>query len=64
MTAPFQSDPRYVRFLAERPGLWCEVGVLDDRGFLDALRAERGTLGLPDLVDRLPIRRRRARRAA
>jgi len=42
----FQSDPVYRCFLARHPGLWREVGALDDPGFLRALRAARRTLGL------------------
>lgn len=42
----FQSDRIYRRFLARHPGLWREVGALDDPGFLRALRAARRALGL------------------
>ena len=43
----FQTDRVYRRFLARHPGLWGEVGALDDPGFLRALRAARRALGLP-----------------
>ena len=41
----FQTDPVYRRFLARHPGLWREVGALDDPGFLRALRAARLACG-------------------
>ena len=46
MTAAYLTDTRYVRFMAGLPGLWGEVGALDDPGFLDALTCERQALGL------------------
>lgn len=45
----YATDPRYIRFLALHPGIWPEVGALDDKPFLAILRAERCSLGLaPD----------------
>lgn len=43
----FGNDLRYRRFLALHPGIWNEVGALDDRAFLRKLRADRRALGLP-----------------
>lgn len=50
MTAVYLTDRRYVRFMAGLPGLWGEVGALDDPGFLEALTCERQALGL-DAID-------------
>jgi hypothetical protein len=75
VTAAYLTDTRYVRFMAGLPGLWGEVGALDDPDFLDALTCERQALGLVAIdyhrfrdggqskAARLPVRRvsRRAR---
>jgi hypothetical protein len=60
----FGNDPVYRRFLALHPGIWPEVGVLEDAPLLRALRRDRTSLGLP--FDRwIPPRRvRRDRKAA
>lgn len=58
----FQTDQRYVRFLAAHPGLWGEVGALEDRGFLDVLTRERRALGLVSVAARLRAPRRRGGR--
>jgi len=60
----FGNDPVYRRFLALHPGIWPEVGVLEDAPLLRALRRDRFSLGLP--FDRwiLPRRVRRVRKAA
>jgi hypothetical protein len=42
----FQSDTVYRYFLARHPGLWREVGALDDPGFLREPCAARRVLGL------------------
>ena len=44
----FANDPGYRRFLALHPGLWPEVGVLDDSPLLNHLRRYRRQLGLPN----------------
>jgi hypothetical protein len=44
----FADDPGYRRFLALHPGLWPEVGVLDDPPLLSHLRRHRRKLGLPN----------------
>lgn len=63
MTMLFAHDSVYRRFLARHPGVWGEVGALDDAPFLRKLRRERATLGLPD--DRVvPVKRRRFVRKA
>ena len=61
MIVPFQSDARYVRFLAALPGLWVEVGALDDPGFLDRLQRERTALGLAEVCLDLKLPKRRSR---
>ena len=75
MTAVYLTDTRYVRFMAGLPGLWGEVGALDDPRFLEVLTCERQALGLTPVdhlrfrdggqikAARLPVRRasRRAR---
>ena len=42
----FGNDPVYRRFMALHPGLWPEVGVLDDAVLLHRLRQDRRQLGL------------------
>jgi len=46
VTAAYLTDTRYVRFMAGLPGLWGEVGALEDPDFLEALTCERRALGL------------------
>jgi len=43
----FGNDPVYQRYLALHPGLWPEVGVLDDAVLLRRLRRDPSQLGLP-----------------
>ena len=46
---------RFVRFLAPYPGLWREIGALDDQCLLRRLRRARKHLGLsPDYHLTLP----------
>ena len=65
MMTPFANDPVYRRFLALHPGVWGEIGALDDAPFLRRLRRERIALGLPvDILGSLRRRRRNPRKAA
>lgn len=51
MTAAILSrDAGFRRWLAARPGLWLEVGALDDAVSLLALMGERRLLGLPPIA--------------
>lgn len=43
-------DLNFRQWLAARPGLWLEVGALDDAGSLVALMTERRLLGLPPIA--------------
>lgn len=43
----FDHDPRYIAFLVRHPGVWPEVGALEDKTVLRKLRAQRRSLGLP-----------------
>ncbi|MGI4880949.1 MAG: hypothetical protein ACRYG4_26100 [Janthinobacterium lividum] len=43
-------DYAFRRWLAARPGLWLEVGALDDAVSLLALMGERRLLGLPPIA--------------
>lgn len=38
---------RFVRFMAPYPGLWREIGALEDARLLRCLRRARHALGLP-----------------
>ena len=53
----FERDDRYVRFLAFHPGIWAEVGVLDDAGFLARVRRARAAFGLPEVKAPAQIKR-------
>lgn len=46
MSAGFHHE-RFVRFMAPYPGLWPEIGVLEDQRLLRRLRRARRQLGLP-----------------
>ncbi|QYE33140.1 hypothetical protein KZX46_03190 (plasmid) [Polymorphobacter sp. PAMC 29334] len=57
-------DSAFRRWLAARPGLWLEVGALDDACSLLALMVERRRLALPPIAAlRVPRAARRRHRA-
>ncbi|UAJ12389.1 hypothetical protein [Polymorphobacter megasporae] len=59
-------DLNFRQWLAARPGLWLEVGAVDDSISLLALLLERRLLGLPPIAALrvAPSRRRPSRKTA